>query len=262
MPWAKFTDSLHENDKLGSVSDAAFRLWVLAITWSNEKLTDGHVPLSRPVRLMSLRNSKKTIDELLSAGLWHRAAHPCMSCMAQRASKGVLDPVPSSGYLIHDYHQFQPAAWKVKDEREKMRALGRAGGQKSGQVRSGRRGGDEPDEASRSSAALPEQADETKRHAQAPRSSATVERSGSAPRLTGTLDRHAQAQRSTPVPPYSRVLSDSSRNPPAREAEPPIPDIEPGHEDAARSGSQVRREGLHHVGAAAARIVGTAGGAG
>ena len=158
MAWAKFTDKLHENDKVGSVSDAAFRLWVLSITWSNDKLTDGHVPTSRPVRLLVLRNAKKTIAELVAAKLWHQAAHPCTTCLAQRATKKVLDPIPSGGYLIHHYFDFQKPAWVIRQEREHLRSIASKGGAASVEARAQMTLGGEVAQPLRSSAAV-------KRHA-------------------------------------------------------------------------------------------------
>ncbi|HEV8656932.1 MAG TPA: hypothetical protein VGR85_15610 [Candidatus Limnocylindria bacterium] len=126
----KVDDKLHDNDKLGSVSDAAFRLWVLALSWSNDKLTDGHIPTSRPLKLLVLRNAQKTIEDLLEARLWHRASSPCKSCIAQREDKNG-DPIPSGGYVIHDYFLYQRAAWVIRAERDKNVRAGR----RSGEVR-------------------------------------------------------------------------------------------------------------------------------
>lgn len=258
MVWGKFTDDLHENDKLGSVSDAAFRLWVLAITWSNKTLTDGHIPTARPPRLMVLRNPTKTIAELVGARLWHQAAHPCTSCLELRAAKQVTDPIPSGGYLVHHYHEYQPPAWKVKAEKERMRALGRAGGQKSGVVRSGK-------EAQRSSAPLPE--DEDERSAALPdERSGTVKRTGEAVRLSGTVKRGASSAEHGPLqrsasPPYPRTPvpeSVSSRTPNGSAARDPEP-VDPEPDEPALPGAAgsvdpgVRREGradrgLRHVG--------------
>ena len=124
--WVRVDDKLHDNDKFGAVSDAAFRLWVLALSWSNDKLTDGHIPTSRPLKLLGLRNEKKTIAELIEAKLWHRAASPCRSCEQQRREKHG-DAIPSGGYVIHDYFIYQRAAWVIRAERETKSRVGRAG---------------------------------------------------------------------------------------------------------------------------------------
>jgi len=225
MAWAKFTDKLHENDKVGAVSDAAFRLWVLSITWSNDKLTDGHVPTSRPVRLLILRNAKKTIAELIAAKLWHQAAHPCTSCLAQRAAKKVLDPIPSGGYLIHHYFDFQKPAWVIRQEREHLRSIASKGGAASVEARAQMVLGGEVAQPLRSSAAVDGPDDEVNRYGQAQRSTGAVQRGlpriASPPtnndglpdawqparplRSTATVKRGAQPLRSTPVPPYPRT---------------------------------------------------------
>ncbi len=235
MPWVKMTDRLHDNDKLGGVSDAAFRLWILAISWSSLKLTDGHIPASRPIRLTSLRNPEKTIGELLAAKLWHRAASPCASCVKQREAVKA-DPIPSGGYVIHHYfgdpttrppETYQFPRWVIEARRAELREKGRRGGQASGQSRSATlepdgSGIDIADEAPGSSATLQGVEEESKRHAQAPRSSATLHRTvkvlrapmlAKAPLLLVQMamkvkmratKRHAQAR--TPVLPVPRPL--------------------------------------------------------
>lgn len=254
VPWVKLTDQLHENDKLGGVSDAAFRLWTLSISWSNSKLTDGHVPAARPTRLMALRKPEKTVAELVEAKLWHRASSPCASCIKQR-EEVKADPIPSGGYVIHHYFgdptsrmRYQKPRWVVEAEREELRKRGREGGIRSGSSRSGAlkqaaSPDEEADEADGSSGAL-------KQAAQAVRSSGAVEHTGQAARSSGALK---------PVLPYSRSPVSRGALAPvstggaggSEDREPPIPDapmatgsIEPG----------ARRGGLHHIGTAAGRV--------
>lgn len=127
MAWVKIDDKLHENDKIVEASGDAVKLWVLALSWSNDKLTDGHLPLSRPVRLTEMRKPKEIVAELVRRRLWHQAAHPCQSCVEQRAEKGVTAPIPSSGYLIHHYFDYQRPAWVIREERQKRVRAGKRG---------------------------------------------------------------------------------------------------------------------------------------
>jgi hypothetical protein len=245
----KLTDQLHENDKLGGVSDAAFRLWTLAISWSNLKLTDGHVPSSRPTRLMSMRKPDKTIGELVEAKLWHRASSPCASCVRQREDVKA-DPIPSGGYVIHHYfgdpktqERYQKARWVVEAERTELRKRGREGGIKSGSARSG---------------ALKRAASEDEEGDEADGSSGALKRAGQAVRSSGALNHTAQAHGSSgalkPVPPYPRSpvsQSDSSRTNGGVGGvgdldDPPIPD-DPRAPGTARKSSQGRGTGLHRI---------------
>lgn len=260
MPWARVEETLDENQKLAGVSDAGFRLWILAITWSNRKLQDGFIPKTQPMKLVALRRPDVTIKELIEAKLWHQSGRPCRSCLELRAAKGVTDEIPLGGYLIHHYHEFQPSKWSVLKKREEMRAIGRRGGQASVEAkrdiqapRLNEEGSDE-EEVNR----------HAKRGAQPPRLSATLERhanrSAQAPRSTetpemasATLERHAQPR--TPVPPSSGSIDPVPSAP--RPEEPTIPDAP---EDADRLRDQARREGVRHVRGAAAQVVAEARG--
>lgn len=219
MPWAKFTDGLDENDKLAGIADPAFRLWVLAITWSNRKLTDGHIPNGRPMRLVSLRNPKKTTAELVEAKLWHLASRPCRACLEQRAEKKVLDPIPSGGWLIHDYFHFQKARWVIEAERERLRSIGAKGGKASTQL----------------STELSTQVELAAKHA------------AQAPSLAGSssaqVELAARARSSTPyprnpVPPSSGAIAPVPAEPPVLE-----PDESRGPKDADRLRDQARGRG-------------------
>lgn len=259
MPWVKLTDRIHDNEKIAAVSHDAFRLWVLSISYANLKLTDGHIPAARAKLLVSLRAPEKTIQELVDAKLWHRASAPCASCVRQRADVKA-DPIPSGGYVIHHYfgdpetHEtYQKTRWTVEAERARLRAAGRQGGLRSGEMRSSQvnlsaSAGGEAEEAHRSSPGS------------SPGSSSQVKPTGQPP----SSSHHAwngklagQARTPSPVTPSSGAIAPVPRG---RAPEPEIPDG-PEPPGTARSGSPGRREGLRQVGATATRIVGTARGA-
>lgn len=234
MPWAKFTDGLDENDKLAGITDAAFRLWVLSITWSNRKLTDGHIPTGRPMRLVSLRNPKKTTAELVEAKLWHVASRPCKACLQQRAEKRVTDPIPSGGWIVHDYFHFQKAKWVIEAERERLRSIGAKGGKASTQL------------STELSSELSTELELPAKHAaQAPSSAGS---SSTELGIHGVETEHAARPRTpvVPVPPSSGAIAPVSPEDP----------FEP--EDGSLKRSEVRggrrESGLHHAGSAFERV--------
>lgn len=246
MPWVKITDKAHENEKLQEASGDAVKLWLMALSWANSELTDGHIPLTRGPRLMYMRKPEKVIGELLERRMWHRAAQICKECIAERIENNVTDPVPSSGYYIHGYfgtgrEKYQRPRWAILADRVRLSEAGRRGGLAKPSAKHGASEEDEAEGLDGSSVLSTE---------------LSMELEPKPP--LGKLSAKHPAQARTPVTPSSGSIDPV---PPAREAEPPIPDVEPGHEDAARSGSQGRREGLRQVGAAATRIVGTARGA-
>lgn len=73
-----------DHEKVEGLTDRAFRGWIRALAWSARTGTDGRVPSQMP-RRWDLRPSH--IRELVSAGLWDENG---------------------SGWVIHDYHDFNP----------------------------------------------------------------------------------------------------------------------------------------------------------
>jgi hypothetical protein len=245
MSWVKVDDKLHESDKLGSVSDAAFRLWVLALSWSNDKLTDGHVPSSRPMRLMALRNPKKTTAELVEARLWHLASRPCKSCLAIRVEKKVTDQIPSGGWVIHDYFIYQKARWVIVAEREQRVEAGRRGGRSRG------KGSDSlseplPDDGEQNGDDGSEALSEMPSKPLSKPLSEPLEQNG-LPAKRGAKRGAQPPYPRTPVPPFPEFeKNEGTRATGPDDQEPPIPDA-PEATDRKRSGATTRTGGLHHI---------------
>lgn len=250
MPWVKLTDRIHDNEKIAAVSHDAFRLWVLSISYANLKLTDGHIPAARAKLLVSLRAPEKTIAELVEAKLWHRASAPCASCVRQRADVKA-DPIPSGGYVIHHYfgdpetrETYQKTRWTVEAERARLRAAGRQGGIKSGELRS----------TQVNLAASPGgEADEAQAQARrsSPGSSSQVKLAGQ----PSSSSHHAQESKlagqprtPSPVPPSSGSIDPV---PPARAREDDEPEIPAGTAAKAAGGTRAP----HHIGAAAEKTL-------
>jgi hypothetical protein len=104
VTWFKVDDSFHSHPKVLAVDAGALGLWVIAGSWCSANLTDGFVPNHVLPRI--LPDSAGHADTLVSAGLWTRE---------------------KTGYRFHDWHDFQPTADEVNEERraarERMRAL-------------------------------------------------------------------------------------------------------------------------------------------
>lgn len=258
MPWVKITDKAHENEKLQEASGDAVKLWLMALSWANSELTDGHIPLTRAPRLMYMRKPEKVIGEMLERRMWHRAAQICKECIAERIENNVTEPVPSSGYYIHGYfgsgrEKYQRPRWAILADRLRLSEAGRRGGLAKPSAKQDASEEDEPEGPDGSSVLSTELSTELKPKPPLGKLGAKHDA-----KHTAKPGAKHGAQARTPVTPYPGSIDPVPR---AREAEPPIPDVEPGHGDAARSSSQVR-EGLRQVGATAARIAGTARGAG
>jgi hypothetical protein len=97
VSWLKLDDSFAEHPKVAAVSDAAFRAHVTAMCYSARLLTDGRVPeaVARSFR-------PKVVKELIRGGLWAKE--------------------PTTGYLIHDYLDWNPSRAQVLERRRKESA--------------------------------------------------------------------------------------------------------------------------------------------
>lgn len=129
MPWVRIDEDFVNHPKIASAGPLAIALQVAALCYCNRNLTDGYVP--RPVARTLLDweivrgedvvwrvsvhsgfagedvDCEWVIDLLIETGIWERAR---------------------GGYVIHDYHDFQPSKADVLTEREQKRAAGRKGG--------------------------------------------------------------------------------------------------------------------------------------
>lgn len=112
MSWVRLDDGAPGHRKIVGLSDAAFRLWIVGLTYCNQQANDGRFSAAS-ARIMtgylaSPELGRGAIAELCAAGLWAETA---------------------DGYEVHDYLEYQPSqeerssANKAAAERmRKMRA--------------------------------------------------------------------------------------------------------------------------------------------
>jgi hypothetical protein len=98
MPWARFDDRFPSHRKVRLLSDAAFRLYVSAVCWSAENLTDGVVKTNELRLVADIKSASRRAKELVDSGLW--------------------ETLPGVGWLIHDYAEYNPTAEQVRAERK------------------------------------------------------------------------------------------------------------------------------------------------
>lgn len=97
MTWFRVDDAWWSHPKVAALSLAARGLWVTAGSWCAQHLQDGKVP--RGVLAM-LGGTAKIAAELVAAALWE---------------------IAPGGWLIHDWHKYQPSRADVEKEREQKR---------------------------------------------------------------------------------------------------------------------------------------------
>lgn len=117
MTWARLDDQFHSHPKVAEMDPdsmlAAVGLHTLVLSWCANQLTDGHVPVAQ-VRRLAGQPVDNLIGELIRVGLWERS---------------------KSGYLIHDYLDYNPSKAQVVAERKRKSEGGRRGGIASGRTR-------------------------------------------------------------------------------------------------------------------------------
>ncbi|WP_405184233.1 hypothetical protein [Streptomyces albidoflavus] len=98
MPWVRVDDRFPSHRKVALLSDRAFRLYVSALCWCSENLTEGRI-LDRELPLVAprMRGAKRAAADLEEVGLWDRIA---------------------DGWMVHDYLEYNPDRARVKAERE------------------------------------------------------------------------------------------------------------------------------------------------
>jgi hypothetical protein len=70
MPWVRLDDRFPSHRKVRLLSDSAFRLYVSAICWSAENLTDGVIKTAELRLVADVRAARKRTEELVNCGLW------------------------------------------------------------------------------------------------------------------------------------------------------------------------------------------------
>lgn len=99
MPWGKLDDSLYDHPKLDELAPAmrmqCVGLWAVAISWSNRRLTDGHIPANR-VKLLG--GTTQQADALVAVGLFDQNGND---------------------YRVHDFLDFNDSREYVMSRRAK-----------------------------------------------------------------------------------------------------------------------------------------------
>jgi hypothetical protein len=97
VPWVRLDDRFPTHRKVALLSDRAFRLYVSALCWSSENLTEGHITERELPLVARIRGPKAIARELETAGLWDR---------------------DDDGWTVHDYLEYNPSRARVKEDRE------------------------------------------------------------------------------------------------------------------------------------------------
>lgn len=97
MPWIRIDDQFPDHPKIAEVGPLAAWLYVCGLCYSGRMLTDGYIPQGQLRKLADIDDIPPLVTALLQVGLWE-------TC--------------DGGYRIHDYHEYQPSAEKIRAERK------------------------------------------------------------------------------------------------------------------------------------------------
>lgn len=126
MPWVKLTDDWYDDPAIIEAGDDGGWLWLLALSWSARNLTDGHVPSRQLSRLTTLDDPPTVAARLVDLGLL------------------TVDTV-RGGWVVANYHRYQPTAAEVMAKREAEAERKRAGRQRVSERSPGGRAADSGD---------------------------------------------------------------------------------------------------------------------
>ncbi len=115
MSWVKIDDGAPEHRKQIEAGALACWLWMCGLAYCNrQKIRDGFIPAGKVAALYPMPNPMRWAARLVAVGLWDEVV---------------------GGFVIHDYHEYQPSAEKQNENTAKRSEAGRVGGQRSGAAR-------------------------------------------------------------------------------------------------------------------------------
>ena len=102
MSWAKLDDKANEHVKQLRAGSEACWLWACGLMYANRQAErDGFIPDEAvPILYGPARNPMRLAKRLAEVGLWDRV---------------------DGGYLVHNYHQWNPTQAQIEEERAKGR---------------------------------------------------------------------------------------------------------------------------------------------
>lgn len=133
MPWVRLDDQFTDNPKVVAAGPLAGWLYVSSLVYSARNLTDGFIPVGMVMRLADFSSEMFTgttgyvsenhsgfselvgglVHSLVTHGLWETKT-------SNAVSNKVVTPFVT-GYVIHDYHHYQPSREQVLKERDANR---------------------------------------------------------------------------------------------------------------------------------------------
>ncbi len=96
MSWIKIDDQFADHPKVLQAGPLASWLYVCGLTYCGRYLTDGWIPMQQVRKLADVDDPLGLAARLVAVGLWEEQP---------------------DGFIVHDYHDYNPTAEKVKADR-------------------------------------------------------------------------------------------------------------------------------------------------
>lgn len=120
MTWVKIDDGFFRHPKIRAAGRDARDLYLAALCYCNENLTDGFVPDYEVRRLSAEADTDDTNAALTSL------------CNPRSFGRSLWTTAPG-GYIVHDYHDYQPSRADVLRLKEVRAEAGSRGGRRAAQ---------------------------------------------------------------------------------------------------------------------------------
>jgi hypothetical protein len=138
MAWARLDDGFHSHPKVMDAGNEAAGVFVRALTYCSHFGTDGFVPLSWAGSIAD----PKALKRVTEARLWRTVDAGDRLSVVDQDGDEIEIVVPSPGFYIDDFLEFNPAAAKVKRDRDELRRVRSEAGRKGAEKRWGTRPAD------------------------------------------------------------------------------------------------------------------------
>lgn len=119
MGWVRVDDAFYDHGKFQHAGPLGVAQWLAGLAWANRNLSDGFVPVSASRRLLDWDG---VAWQMWSNGIFGSGEDAEADKVSEHlVACGLWEEVPG-GYMIHDYHDYQPSAEKIKADRAKNAA--------------------------------------------------------------------------------------------------------------------------------------------
>jgi hypothetical protein len=116
MPWVRIDEEFPHHPKVAPVGPLGIALQVASLCYSNRYLTDGYIPYGAVRTLLDFNGLGENIGD--NGDTWVEL-NPMV--IARRLVRVGMWEEVDGGFLIHDYHHYQPSRAQVEAERKKTK---------------------------------------------------------------------------------------------------------------------------------------------